>query len=37
MAPTEAPWAEGATKAGNDPKQVMDSLKSTVAKYKAGL
>jgi len=37
VAPTEAAWAEGATKAGNDPKQVMESLKSTVAKYKAGL
>ena len=37
VAPTEAAWAEGATKAGFDPKQAMDSLKSTVAKYKAGL
>ena len=36
VAPTEAQWAEGATKAGFDPKQVMDSLKSTVAKYKSG-
>jgi TRAP-type C4-dicarboxylate transport system substrate-binding protein len=37
VAPTEAAWAEGATKAGFDPKQVMESLRSTVAKYKAGL
>jgi TRAP-type C4-dicarboxylate transport system substrate-binding protein len=37
VAPTEAAWAEGATKAGFDAKQAMDSLKSTVAKYKAGL
>jgi len=37
VAPTEAAWAEGATKAGFDPKQAMDSLKSTVAKYKSGL
>jgi TRAP-type C4-dicarboxylate transport system substrate-binding protein len=36
VAPTEAAWAEGATKAGHDPKQVMESLKSTVAKYKSG-
>jgi len=37
VAPSEAAWAEGATKAGFDPKQVMDSLKGTVAKYKSGL
>ncbi len=37
VAPTESTWAEGATKAGYDPKQVMDSLRSTLAKYKAGL
>src|SRR5450631_2316726 len=36
IAPTEAAWAEGVTKAGYDPKQVMESLKSTVAKYKSG-
>ena len=36
IAPTESAWAEGATKAGYDPKQVMDSLKSTLAKYKSG-
>jgi len=37
IAPTEATWAEGATKAGYDAKQVMDSLKASLAKYKAGL
>jgi TRAP-type C4-dicarboxylate transport system substrate-binding protein len=37
IAPTEAEWAAGATKAGYDPKQVMDSLKAALAKYKAGL
>lgn len=37
VAPTETAWAEGAAKAGYDPKQVMESLKSTVAKYKSGL
>jgi TRAP-type C4-dicarboxylate transport system substrate-binding protein len=36
VAPTEAAWAEGASKAGYDPKQAMESLKSTVAKYKSG-
>jgi TRAP-type transport system periplasmic protein len=36
VAPTESTWAEGATKAGYDPKQVMDSLRSTLAKYKSG-
>jgi len=37
VAPTEAAWAEGATKAGYDPKAVMDSLKANLGKYKAGL
>ena len=37
IAPTENTWAEGVTKAGYDPKQVMESLRSSVAKYKAGL
>jgi len=36
VAPTEAEWAAGVTKAGNDPKSVMESLRATVAKYKAG-
>ena len=36
IAPTEAEWAAGATKAGYDAKAVMASLKSTVAKYKSG-
>jgi TRAP-type C4-dicarboxylate transport system substrate-binding protein len=37
IAPTEAAWAEGATKAGYDAKAVMESLRATVAKYKSGL
>ena len=37
IAPTEAAWAEGVVKTGNDPKQVMDGLKASLAKYKAGL
>jgi len=37
IAPTEQAWAEGVTKTGNDPKQVMDALKASLAKYKAGL
>jgi len=37
VAPTETAWAEGAAKAGVDPKQVMESLRGTVAKYKSGL
>ncbi len=37
IAPTETAWAEGATKAGYDPKQVMESLKASLARYKAGL
>ncbi|MGZ5251505.1 MAG: TRAP transporter substrate-binding protein [Caldimonas sp.] len=36
VAPTEAEWAAGATKAGYDAKAVMESLRATVAKYKAG-
>ena len=36
IAPTEAEWAAGATKAGYDAKAVMGSLKATVAKYKSG-
>ncbi len=36
IAPTEAEWSAGATKAGYDPKAVMGSLKATVAKYKSG-
>lgn len=34
--PTETEWAAGATKAGHDAKAVMESLRATVAKYKAG-
>jgi TRAP-type C4-dicarboxylate transport system substrate-binding protein len=37
IAPTEAEWAAGVTKAGYDPKAVMDSLKASTAKYKSGL
>jgi len=37
VAPLEAQWAEAVTKAGSDPKAVMDALKASVAKYKAGL
>jgi TRAP-type C4-dicarboxylate transport system substrate-binding protein len=37
VAPTEVQWADGAAKAGYDPKQVMDSLKASLAKYKSGL
>jgi TRAP-type C4-dicarboxylate transport system substrate-binding protein len=37
IAPTETEWAAGATKAGYDAKAVMESLRSTVAKYKSGL
>jgi TRAP-type C4-dicarboxylate transport system substrate-binding protein len=36
IVPTETEWAAGATKAGYDAKAVMESLKATVAKYKAG-
>jgi TRAP-type transport system periplasmic protein len=36
-APVEATWAEGVRKAGQDPKQVLDALKSTLAKHKAAL
>jgi TRAP-type C4-dicarboxylate transport system substrate-binding protein len=37
VAPGEAQWAEGVKKAGGDPKQVMDALKASLAKYKSGL
>ena len=37
VAPLEAQWAEAVTKAGSDPKAVVDALKASVAKYKAGL
>jgi TRAP-type C4-dicarboxylate transport system substrate-binding protein len=36
-APGEAQWAESVKKVGQDPKKVMDSLKASLAKYKAGL
>ena len=37
VAPLEAQWADQVTKAGSDPKQAMDALKASIAKYKAGL
>ena len=37
VAPGEVQWAESVKKTGNDPKAVMDSLKSTLVKYKAAL
>lgn len=37
MAPAEAQWAEGVRKAGQDPVAVMNALKQTLVKYKAGL
>jgi TRAP-type C4-dicarboxylate transport system substrate-binding protein len=37
VAPVEGQWAEGVKKAGGDPKQALDSLKSTLAKYKSAL
>jgi TRAP-type C4-dicarboxylate transport system substrate-binding protein len=37
VAPVEAQWADGVTKAGGDPKAVMDSFKSTLAKYKSAM
>ncbi|MBA2673252.1 TRAP transporter substrate-binding protein [Ramlibacter sp.] len=33
----EAQWGENVKKAGQDPKKVMDSLKASLAKYKAAL
>jgi len=35
--PVEAEWANGVKKAGGDPKQALDSLKATLAKYKSAL
>ena len=37
VAPGEAQWAEGVKKAGSDPRQVMESLKASLGKYKSGL
>ncbi|HVZ46390.1 MAG TPA: TRAP transporter substrate-binding protein [Ramlibacter sp.] len=37
VAPGEAQWAESVKKVGADPKQAMDSLKASLAKYKAAL
>jgi TRAP-type C4-dicarboxylate transport system substrate-binding protein len=35
--PVEVQWAEGVKKAGGDPKQVLDSFKASLAKYKSAL
>ncbi|HEY8050646.1 MAG TPA: TRAP transporter substrate-binding protein [Ramlibacter sp.] len=37
VAPVEQQWADGVKKAGADPKQVLDSLKQTLVKYKSNL
>jgi TRAP-type C4-dicarboxylate transport system substrate-binding protein len=37
VAPVTDQWAEGAKKAGADPKQVLDSLHQSLAKYKSAL
>ena len=35
--PVEGQWADGVKKAGGDPKQVLDSLKASLVKYKSGM
>ena len=35
--PVEVQWADGVRKAGGDPRQVLDSLKATLVKYKSAL
>src|SRR6478752_4026313 len=37
VAPVEGQWAEGVKKAGGDPRQVLDSFKQTLVKYKSAL
>jgi TRAP-type C4-dicarboxylate transport system substrate-binding protein len=37
VAPAETQWADSVRKAGYDPKAVLDSLKQSLSKYKAGL
>ena len=37
VAPVEVQWAEGVKKAGGDPKQVLDSLKASLVKYKSAM
>jgi TRAP-type C4-dicarboxylate transport system substrate-binding protein len=37
VAPVTEQWAEGAKKAGADPKQVLDALHQSLAKYKSAL
>ena len=36
VAPLEAQWSADVAKSGADPKAVMEALKGSVAKYKAG-
>jgi TRAP-type C4-dicarboxylate transport system substrate-binding protein len=37
VAPVTDQWAEGVKKAGGDPKQVLDSLRQSLVKYKSAL
>ena len=37
VAPVEGQWAEGVKKAGGDPKQVLDSFKASLVKYKSAM
>jgi hypothetical protein len=37
VAPVTEQWAEGAKKAGADPKQVLDSLHQSLVKYNSAL
>src|SRR3954454_2775426 len=37
VAPVEGQWAEGVKKTGADPKQVLDSFKQSLVKYKSAL
>ena len=37
VAPVEITWAADAKKTGADPKQVLDALRASLAKYKAAL
>ena len=37
VAPVTDQWAEGAKKAGADPRQVLDNLHQSLAKYKSAL
>ena len=37
VGPVETQWAEGVKKAGQDPRKVLDALKSSLAQHKAAL